>query len=350
MSAAENEADGGGGGGASQWAYQPVSVGPESSAIPMASVPPTPEEKPRIWPIPLVVLTAFCLHLGMSIFALLVAMVLVNGTLTPDLAENENMLQGVTQSRLGLSLTLIVPQATMVIPVVVAAILSPVGFRERLGLVRGRWPLRLWLSAAIATPIVGLVSSMIVGGLMGESESLNEMSDIFRGLGQGGFFIPLAMMVGLTPGIFEELLFRGYVQTRLVQRLGPVLAILLTSLAFAAFHMDLVHSTAVIAIGVYLGWLSWSSGSLFPAMIGHFVNNFLSVAAVVFLPDSMLEPGVGNPEDVPPMAALAMLVIVFASVVAFVYTLLQARKLRRADAGSSPPNDGINVDSRSPVL
>jgi uncharacterized protein len=253
---------------------------------------------------------------------------LIHGSIGLEMFQDSAAIQSVTQSRLGLSVTLIVPQAMMILPVVVAAWLSPTPFTERLGLVRGTWPLKLWISSAVATPIVGLVSSMIVGGLMGESESLEEMTSIFRGLGEGGFFIPLALMVGLTPGICEELLFRGYVQTRLSERLGGLFAILVTSVAFAAFHMDLVHSTAVVAIGIYLGWLSWASGSIFPAMIAHFVNNFLSVAAVVFLPESATGPGTVNPEDIPDAAVLVMAAVVLSSVFAFVFTLRQARKYR----------------------
>lgn len=282
----------------------------------------------RIWPIPIIVTIAFFLHLFVSIITFVVAMFLIGGSADTEAFEDPSALQRVSESRLGLSLTLVIPQAMMLLPVLVAAYLSPVPFRHRLALVRGHWPIKLWISSAIATPIVGLVSSAIVGSLMGESESLNEMSDMFRTLGQSGFFIPLALMVGLTPGICEELLFRGYVQTRLTRRIGGVFGVLLTSLMFAAFHMDLVHSTAVIAIGVYLGWLSWASGSIYPAMISHFLNNFLSVAAVVLLPESAMETGTVETDDISETAALVMSAIVLSSVVAFVFTLLQARKHR----------------------
>ena len=42
---------------------------------------------------------------------------------------------------------------------------------------------------------------------------------------------------------------------------------------------------AVFPLGLFLGWVTWRSGSLFPAMIGHFVNNVISVVAVVLAPD-----------------------------------------------------------------
>jgi len=288
-----------------------------------------PRVRPRVWPIPIVVMLAFCIHTLSSIAAFFGALWAIHGSLNRGMFRDEGLLATVAQSPLGISITLILPQALMIVPVLVAAKLSPLSMPIRLGLVRGTWPLKLWISSAIATPIVGLISSLIVGGLMGESESLEEMTSIFRSLGQGGFFIPLALMVGITPGICEELLFRGYVQTRLVQRWGGILAILITSAVFAAFHMDLIHSTAVMAVGIYLGWLSWASGSIFPAMIAHFVNNFLSVVAVVVLPQSAIGSGPMKPEDLPDGAVLIMSGTVLCSLVALVYTLRQAHSHRR---------------------
>ena len=110
------------------------------------------------------------------------------------------------------------------------------------------------------------------------------LSDIFRGHGQSGFMIPLSLMIGLTPAICEELLFRGYVQTRLTRTAGAAWGILISSLLFAAFHMDFVHSVAVFPLGLYLGYIAWRSGSLFPAMLAHFVNNVTSVIAVILAP------------------------------------------------------------------
>jgi hypothetical protein len=42
---------------------------------------------------------------------------------------------------------------------------------------------------------------------------------------------------------------------------------------------------AVFPLGLFLGWVTWQSGSLFPAMLGHFVNNVISVVAVVLSPE-----------------------------------------------------------------
>jgi len=152
--------------------------------------------------------------------------------------------------------------------------------------VRGHWPLWTWLSVAAATPLVGMVSGFVVGMFLEESDTLKQMTQIFREHGRNGFLIPLAIMIGATPAFCEELLFRGYVQTRLTRSFGPVAGILVASFLFAAFHMDVVHVIAVFPLGLFLGWITWQCGSLFPAMMGHFVNNVISVVAVVLAPEA----------------------------------------------------------------
>ena len=130
---------------------------------------------------------------------------------------------------------------------------------------------------------------MVCGLFLEESESLKEMSQIFRDHGASGFLIPLSLMIGMTPAVCEELLFRGYLQTRLAASLNPLAGILISSGMFAAFHLDFVHVIAVFPMGLFLGWVSWRSGSLIPAMMGHFVNNFISVVAVVMAPEGQAD-------------------------------------------------------------
>ena len=219
----------------------------------------------------------------------LVAFLIVHGNLSLELLRDPESLRAVTESRMGLLCLVVVPQFALVIPSVAAAMLSPVETTQRLGLVRGHWPIWAWIAAAAATPLIGLISSVVIGSFMEESENLKMMSEIFREHGRSGFLIPLALMIGATPAICEELLFRGYVQTRLTRAFNPAAGIFIASFLFAIFHMDFVHVIAVFPLGLFLGFVTWRSGSLFPGMIGHFVNNVISVVAVVLAPEDNLD-------------------------------------------------------------
>ncbi|WP_182869181.1 type II CAAX endopeptidase family protein [Stieleria mannarensis] len=260
-------------------------------------------DRPRIWPslvLPLISLATFLLS---SLVMMVVAFFVVHGEFSPRMMVSAEAMKTVSSSRVGLLLLVVAPQVALVMPTLIAAWLSPVGFSRRLSLIRGHWPYWAWVAAALTTPLIGWISSIAVGSLMEESESLKMMSDIFRGHGESGFLIPLALLIGATPAFCEEFLFRGYVQTRLNRRIGPALGILLSSALFAVFHMDLIHIIAVFPLGLYLGVIAWRSGSLFPAMLGHFVNNSISVFAVVLGPET-------QDQDPTPEMALFLLVVI----------------------------------------
>jgi uncharacterized protein len=284
---------------------------------------------------------------------MVLATLVVNGRIDPSQFRNAENFTAVTQSPLGMVIIMVIPQLALVAPAILAALASPVGLRQRLNLVRGNWPIWLWITAALATPLIGLISSAVVSSLLGESRSLDEMAGIFRSLGQGGFLIPLALLVGITPGICEELLFRGYVQTRLTAAWGALLGILSTSALFSIFHLDLVHAVAVMALGVYLGWIAWSSRSTLPAILAHFFNNFLSVLAVVLLPESVSDSVTsGDVENIelPAMAAATISSVMLMSGICLVVTLYQAARRRRGIAAHTTVPAAEVSDSDGRIL
>jgi len=85
------------------------------------------------------------------------------------------------------------------------------------------------------------------------------------------------MVIGIMPGIGEELLCRGYIQTRLSQRWGRTVAILVSAALFGILHMDPLQSTFAFGLGIYLGLITERTGSIRPAMVCHVVNNTLVV-------------------------------------------------------------------------
>lgn len=238
-----------------------------------------------LWTALAVPAISWLMFLVASVVMMVVAYAAVHGHIDRRVMTDPDAMRTVSQSRVGLPLMVVTPQLALVAAAAFFAAFSSQGFRKRLSLVRGHWPLWAWGAAAVTTPLIGWISSIAVGSLMEESDNLKMMSDIFRDHGQSGFLIPLALMIGATPALCEELLFRGFVQTRLNLRLGAFWGILISSALFAVFHMDWVHIIAVFPLGLYLGTICWRSGSLFPAMLAHFINNAISVFAVVWGPE-----------------------------------------------------------------
>jgi membrane protease YdiL (CAAX protease family) len=76
--------------------------------------------------------------------------------------------------------------------------------------------------------------------------------------------------------ICEETGFRGYMQQPIEQRHGAMIAIFVSSFFFMLLHLTKAWALVgmipiVFGAGVLLGLLAWSSQSLIPSMIGHFV-------------------------------------------------------------------------------
>jgi uncharacterized protein len=173
---------------------------------------------------------------------------------------------------------------------IAAAWLSPDPFRKRLGLVRPRIS-----SAAIALTVVGSWAPLAVG--LGFAYMLARyvppdpmVEKLLANITQSQA-IPFVLFIAIVPGIVEELLFRGYVQGRLLERWSPWVAITVTSLLFAIVHVQPHHVVAVFPIGLWLGVVAWKSGSVIPSILCHaFINGSLNawrmIAKFTEIPES----------------------------------------------------------------
>jgi len=97
-------------------------------------------------------------------------------------------------------------------------------------------------------------------------------------------FILLFVAVSIIAPLGEELLFRGFLQQFLEKHWKDVTrAILVTALFFATIHMNPYWFIQIYILGIMLGFLSWKTGSVFPPLILHGLNN--SFAMIVSFAD-----------------------------------------------------------------
>lgn len=152
------------------------------------------------------------------------------------------------------------------------------GVRARLGLVPARsFDIGLVVVGTLGLGgavdgVVGLLGFRDVGALMELRESLSELSP--REL------VGAAVVVGLGPGVGEELFFRGFVMRRMAVLESPVHAWLASALVFGLFHLDPVHTPAAVVMGLYLAVAVSLTGSLWPAIWAHAANNALATLTV----------------------------------------------------------------------
>jgi uncharacterized protein len=94
------------------------------------------------------------------------------------------------------------------------------------------------------------------------------------------------LMIAFLPAICEELCFRGALQGIFLQiTKRPWLAILVTATLFSALHLQFQGFFPRMFLGVVLGVLYYYSGSLWPSIVAHFVNNAVQVIAISNAPE-----------------------------------------------------------------
>lgn len=92
-------------------------------------------------------------------------------------------------------------------------------------------------------------------------------------------YIASLILMALLPALFEEMLFRGGLQNLLFRQTKNLwLAVLLTSVIFSAFHLSFYGFLPRFMLGIVLGLLFQWTGSIWLAVIGHFVNNAVGVS------------------------------------------------------------------------
>jgi len=106
----------------------------------------------------------------------------------------------------------------------------------------------------------------------------------------GGNFWLNVLFVALTPALFEEVFFRGFVQRRAERSMGIIGGILFTGILFGVFHLRLTQVLPLTALGCYFAYLAWSTGSLWIPMLLHFLNNGLMLAVSKWGNQSISDP------------------------------------------------------------
>jgi sodium transport system permease protein len=107
------------------------------------------------------------------------------------------------------------------------------------------------------------------------------VTDLMQALGDPTlplWFVLLAMAV--TPGICEELAFRGFVLSGFARSARPGVAIGLSAIAFGVFHIIPQQVFNATLMGLILGLLAIRSGSLLPGVLFHILYNSIETVRV----------------------------------------------------------------------
>ena len=212
--------------------------------------------------------------------SLAASFVAVAALLGPEFLETEESLM----SRLGIG-GLVMLQVPLWLGLLGTPLLARrygLGWRSQLG-----WTMRLrdvpvglavgLVMQLAAVPLLYWPIFRIFGDLDVE-EPARELSAL--AVGPSDVVLLVVMTVILAP-LTEEVFFRGLLQGALRDRLGPVWAVTIASVAFGITHFQLVQFPALVLVGAVDGLLVLRTGRLGPALWSHAGFNAITVAVLL---------------------------------------------------------------------
>ncbi len=151
----------------------------------------------------------------------------------------------------------------------------------------------VWVGVLFAVPggflaALGLfrLANLIVPVSSKVTESFNEnlLSDRVP-------FLQLLFCLTVLPGVFEEIAFRGLLLHGLRRRLRPLWLAVVVGLAFGIFHVALFRFVPTAFLGMLFAGVTMLTGSIFPAMLWHALNNGMGLLAFKLqVPENQLDP------------------------------------------------------------
>ncbi len=109
-------------------------------------------------------------------------------------------------------------------------------------------------------------------------EKAGQLTEAFTNGTTIGVLITNLFVIAFMAAVSEEIFFRGILQKVLIEcTRNKHIGVWIGAALFSAFHMQFFGFFPRMLMGAYLGYLFLWSGSLWPGMIAHFLNNGMAV-------------------------------------------------------------------------
>jgi membrane protease YdiL (CAAX protease family) len=102
------------------------------------------------------------------------------------------------------------------------------------------------------------------------------------------------VFIALFAGVGEELFFRGILQRMFIRMTkNPWIGIILTAVIFSGIHFQFYGFFPRLLLGILLGAIYWYSGSLWVAILVHFLYDAAVIVIIYFNPQLLQSPEAG---------------------------------------------------------
>ena len=128
--------------------------------------------------------------------------------------------------------------------------------------------------AAIGAGLLGLVTVLLLQGVLGRLVTLPQQQDIDPSKYPLATVAAWVLMSAAVAGVTEETAFRGYMQGPIERHYGPVIAILITGVLFGFLHFTHPEVTVALlpfylAVAAVYGMLAYLTNSILPSVVLH---------------------------------------------------------------------------------
>ncbi|MCF7858048.1 MAG: ABC transporter permease subunit [Candidatus Cloacimonetes bacterium] len=164
----------------------------------------------------------------------------------------------------------------IILPVILILRISKTDLRSALKLHNTK-PINYLMVFIAALPLLllsGIIAQLINMIFPVSKAYLETMKDLVT-MQQHGLLFTI-FVVGVLPGICEEVMFRGFILSSFRKK-GVWAGIVVTAVLFGAFHLDPFRMLPVTLLGIWLGYLAIKTRSLYVPILAHFLHNSLTV-------------------------------------------------------------------------
>ena len=113
--------------------------------------------------------------------------------------------------------------------------------------------------------------------------SAEQISNAFVKADGIGALLLNMVIIALVPAVCEEFFFRGALMRFLMLCIkNKHVSVWVTALIFSMMHGEFFGLIPRMVLGVFLGYIAWYSGSIWPAVVAHFLNNGLALISIYF--------------------------------------------------------------------
>lgn len=125
-----------------------------------------------------------------------------------------------------------------------------------------------------------------------------------------GQFLVAFLVIAIIPAIGEELLFRGILQQKIMEKIGnPHVAIWASAAIFSAIHLQFYGFLPRLLLGAMFGYLYYWAGNLWIPIFAHLVNNGFTVTMLYLNKINIINFDIDKPESIPVSGAILSLIL-----------------------------------------